>query len=113
MDVAGVVYLPHFAKDPADKEAKIKKLFEETLPKYLDEIEKVCGESKFLVGDTLTIADFFVAGLYTNYLHNEHITFAKDEFAAILAKYPKFQAYGERYAEENKDYLSKRGNFAI
>ena len=35
-------------------------------------------------GDNLTIADFAVGGLYTNYCNNPAMSFAKDKWAALL-----------------------------
>ena len=70
-------------------------------------------ESDFLVGDKLTIADFWIGGLYTNYLANDLNTYAKDEFANLLSKHPVFEAYGKRYAEANKAFLESRAQYPI
>ena len=92
---------PFFAR-PAAHEAMFKEIFETAIPKFLDKIDQRCSEGEFLVGNTLTIADFYIGGLYTNYLANPNGTFAMDKRAAILEKYPNFKAYGERYAEATK-----------
>ena len=42
-------------------------------------IEKYCaGQGKFMFGDQLTIADFWVGGLYVNNFINPHCAFGKD-----------------------------------
>ena len=107
MDVI-TVYKPHFMKDGPEKDALIKKGFEETIPKWLAEMEIVASEGKFLVGDSLTIADFFIGSFYTDFVLNEHMTFGRDQWVTCLDNYPNFKAYCERYAAENKDYLEKR-----
>ena len=53
---------------------------------------------KFLFGDRLTIADFWIGGLYVNWAKNPNIGFGKDEWAWFLKTYPKFNSYGERFA---------------
>jgi glutathionyl-hydroquinone reductase len=47
------------------------KVFDKVLPKFLDEIEPICGNHTFLFGETLTTADFRVGGLYTDYINNK------------------------------------------
>ena len=92
-DVLGTIYKPAFMKEQADIDAAINKQVEDILPKFLDEINDICKDG-WLVGDKITIADFFIGGLYTNYLANEHIKFGKEAWASILEKYPNFKAYG-------------------
>ena len=111
-DVGTTIYKPQFMKEQADKDAAIKTLAEETIPKFLDEINEKCKDG-WLVGDKISLADFFVGGLYTNYLANEHITYGKDEWKSLLDKYPNFKGYGERYAAENAAWLASRGKHAI
>ena len=107
-DVGGVIYKPHFAK-PEEKDALIAEIFDKLLPKFLDLVEPICNEGhKFLVGDTLTCADFWIGGLYVNYINNSAITFGQDKFATCLDNYPGFKAYSERFVAEMADYLSKR-----
>ena len=111
-DIGTTIYKPQFMKDEAEKAEAVKKQVEELLPRFLDEIGDRL-ESGWLVGDKITIADFFIGGLYTNYLANDAITFGKESWPTILEKYPKFKAYGERYAAENADYLGSRPAYPI
>lgn len=80
---------------------------------FLTEIDGNLTKSKFLCGDNLTIADFTIGALYTNYVANPHTTFAKDRFAKVLQDFPNFKAYGERFAEANKEYLASRAECGI
>ena len=112
-DCIDKVYKPHFIKDEIKQEEALKELFEQVLPKFLDFITPICTKGAFLCGDKLTVADFWIGGLYTNYLANESISFAKDRFAETLAKYPDFEAYGKRYCEAVKTYLDARPAYPI
>ena len=106
-DVLGKFYGPFFAAEDK-KEAMITEIFEKTLPAFLENISKYIKADGFLVGDKLTIADFWVGGLYTNFMNHAAIGFAADKWAACKEKYPLFAAYGERFALENEAYLSSR-----
>ena len=55
-------YWPIFFGPPENKEAGLKALFETHIPKFLNFIDKRCANGAFLIGDKLTIADFFVGG---------------------------------------------------
>ena len=77
-DVIGTVYKPFFTEDEAVKATQIADIFGTIVPKFLDGIEERCGAGEFLVGNTLTIADFYVAGLYTNFCTNPDVPFAKE-----------------------------------
>ena len=76
-------------------------------------IKPHCEKGEFLVGDKLTIADFALGGIYTNYLANEHISFAKDRFAEFLSKHPYFEEYGKRYTAAVSDYLDSRPAYQV
>ena len=59
-------------------------------------LEERCAAGEFLVGKSLTCADFYVGGLYTNHFANPEI-YEKEKWDELLTKYPNFKAYGERY----------------
>lgn len=103
MDIFGSLYGPIFAgSDP-------KVTLEDKVPKFLDRIEPLLSNGGWLVGDKISIADFWIGGLYTNYAANPAVGYGKDgEWAALLAKYPAFEAYGKRFAEANKEWIAKR-----
>ena len=108
----GVIYKPFFAK-PEDREAMYPNIFEKALPKLLGVVEPLCEKGQFLVGDKLTVADFWIGGLYTNFINNKSIGFAADKFAAALDNFPHFKAYGERFSEAVKGRLESRDAYAI
>jgi len=66
-----------------------------------------------LCGDDLSIADFWIGGLYTNYINNPHVGFAKESWKATLDQYPNFKAYGERFEQEMASYLKERDPMPI
>ena len=88
-------------KKVTEFEEHIKKFFDETLPKFLREVEPVCAEHKFIVADTITIADFRLGGLYTNYIMNDAMQYGRDQYGNCLDNFPNFKAYGERFTKEN------------
>ena len=63
-------------------------------------------ENEFLIDDKLTIADFYIGGLYTNFMKNSKL--AKVDWANVKIDFPGFVAYGERFAMANARYLKKR-----
>ena len=108
-DVLAKAPAPFLLQDGPEKDEKIKEIFENILPKFLKVVEDICGKgTKFLVGDELTVADFWVGGLYTNFVLNNEIPFAKDQWASCVDSYPNFKAYGERFVAANAKYLESR-----
>lgn len=103
-DLLGKVYKPYFVSDEAKREKMYPEIFEKALPRFLENIEPLCEGNTWLVGDKLSIADFWIGGLYTNMLANDNVGFAKEKFTEVLAKYPTFAAYGERYVAATQDY---------
>ena len=102
---------PCYTKDEAAKPALVAEIFEKLLPNFLKQVEPICARGEFLVGDSLTIADFWIGGLYTNFCTNEAVGCAKEQWATALDEFPNFKAYGERFAEANKTYLAARPQY--
>ena len=68
----------YFARED-QKDFKSKILFEEILPPYLQMLDDLCSKgNKYLLSNELTAADFFVGGLYTNYMANPNVGFGKE-----------------------------------
>lgn len=112
-DVIIKVYKPHF-RPVAQHPEMFEDIFGKVLPKFLSVMETVCDkEDKFLVGNNLTVVDFFIGGLYTNYINNKNVSFAPDLWAKSVENYPKFKAYGERFAEAVKGRLDSRGQYPV
>lgn len=112
-DLLSKVYKPYFVKDEAKREQMYPDIFEKALPKFLNNIEPIVERNKWLVGDKMTVADFWIGGLYTNMLANDKVGFARDKFAEVLAKYPAFTAYGERFVAATQDYQDKRQSYPV
>ena len=71
-------------------------------------VEPLCAKGEWLTGPDLTIADFWIGALYTNYINNPNITFAQEKWPTCLDNFPQFKAYGERFSEAMKTRLEKR-----
>ena len=65
-------------------------------------------DTGFLLGDMLTIADFWIGGLYTNFMNHATIGYCDYEWSVSKLKYPAFVKYGERYLEANKEWYTTR-----
>ena len=101
--------MPQFKPEGPERDELMKDIFENILPNFLKEAEKVLEHGKkFLVGDSLNTCDFWIGCLYTNYLNNQDIGFGKEQFAKVRDDFPKFKAYGERFAAENEKWLKER-----
>lgn len=109
-DVAPQYVGPGMGND-ADARANV---FTNVLPNYLKTLDADCAKGAFICGNELTIADFCVGTLYTNYFANP-LTYDGDKWQAVLAKFPNFKAYGERFARESEKYLNspQRGEYAV
>ena len=83
------------------------KAFNQVLPKELAKVEAALGNKKFLIGETLTIADFYWGNFYASWLTNP-LAYEPDRRADILKKFPKYTAYGNRFIAEIGDSLKTR-----
>merc|ERR1712086_305099 len=114
--ILSLIYKPHFAKEE-DREEMCKNIFEKTLPNFMKQMEEHLtnneSEGKWLCGDKLSIADFHVGGLYTNFLTNDSISFETEKWLTFCNDYPKFKEYGQRFAAENQARLDKRGKYPV
>ena len=80
------------------------------LKKYLVMIEKQLetqATEKFIVGSSMTIADFAIAALVFNILKNNAGPFGA-ACSPMLLEYPHFGAYSKRLESELKNHLSTR-----
>ena len=106
------LHFPFFLKDEA-KEAPLAELMT-ALPEFLAKLETNLGTgTKFLYGDELTVADFFIGSFYTDTFANKSLGLVPEFYAACLEKAPLFAAYGERFVEANKEYLDTRKQYPI
>lgn len=101
---------------PEKQKEAILDVVNNILPPFMDRVEKLCSKgNKYLFGNELCTADFFVGGhLYVNVMANPILgqgmaPDAKEAYAGLAEKYPNFKAYGERLTEANAKYLNTRG----
>ena len=103
-DVLPKLYTPVFAQGDDAKAAAIETCFK-TLEPFLVHIESVLKDSGYLVGENLNTCDFWIGGLYTNLFKNQ-LRFTPEKWDALLAKFPKYAAYGERFSAANASWIS-------
>jgi len=118
MDRYEGIILPAYGtfKDEAEQKEKQVKAIEEEFPKLMTNLDEWLKEDKFLLGDKLSVCDFFVGSFYLAMCVNPKGRYGVEDgkWAKILKKYPKFKAYGERFRAENKEYVeSKRGEYTF
>ena len=101
---------PVFQKDAAKEEA-VKELFDVAIPDFMKKIDPYLNDDGWLSPDSdkLSMADFWVGGLYVNFFTNKKTTYGQGLWEKALEDYPKFSAYGKRFAEAKKEHLDKRG----
>ena len=85
-------------------------MFEVYLPQFLGHYDQYFAEKKtdFLFGDKPVTADFLIGGIYVNYITNPNVGYGKEQYAAAIANYPNYKAYGDRYAALLGSYLTSR-----
>ena len=87
----------------------MKEIVETHLPKLMALLEPYLdGPGTWLVGDKMTVADFYLGGVYTNYMNSASLGYCADDWANTKKSYPKFCAYGEKYAAEVAKHLANR-----
>ena len=55
-----------------------KKIFGKIIPNFLKTIDGRCADGQWMIGESMTTADFWIGGVYTNYCNNPNISFAKE-----------------------------------
>ena len=82
----------------AEQEQLINEFFDKILPKFTAVVEPIAAKGEWIAGPTLTMADFWIGGLYTNFINNPNITIAQDNWVGLKDTYSRFKAYGEKFA---------------
>ena len=83
------------------------KIFEKTLPIFLKQLEDHLEASNgpYICGNKLTIADFLIGGLWSNYINNDAISFEKEKWQIVDKDYPKCAQYGANFMIENQKWI--------
>ena len=100
----------HFEADEAKREAAKISFLTDVLPKWLLAIEKRLKNNvtpNYIVGESMTIADFTLATASFNVLFNEGNPYFKD-FAPILSHHETFKAYANNLKHELSEHLANR-----
>ena len=95
---------------PEDKEAKMKVVFEEAFPKLMKNLDSFIPEAGWITGDKMCVADFQLGNLYGSLMTNPKGRYGIEDgkWKEALEQYPKFNAYGQRFNAEFKDWIEKR-----
>lgn len=102
-DFVQTVQKTQLAKTDEEKETNMAVVFDKSLPKFLGVLEPMAAKGEWICGSKLTIADFWIGGIYTNTITNPDI-WGKEKWATCLNDFPSFKAYGERF----KTAMNKR-----
>lgn len=90
-------------------------LFNTSLPKFLKVVEGELAKhsNNWVCGDKLTVADFWIGGLYVNVFTNPNRpqNWGSEEFAKLMNDFPNYKAYGEKFAAEIKPRLDTRAAY--
>ncbi len=100
---------------PADKPSAILSVRDGIARNFLAMCEKQLernSANKFLVGESLTIADFSVASFTFNVLKNEQGGFFLAA-APLLLEFPNFHAYVKRLESELSKHLTTRPKYPM
>lgn len=102
-----------FAEKNDDQIAKFQKLLDDVIvPWMLMVAESLSNDKKYLTGDTITIHDMYVAGLFTNFICNKNAKNADQLAVAYKALPERLKKYVADFTEEMKPYLDTRPNKA-
>ncbi len=108
-DVLNAFYKAAFG-DEASKPELFKVFFGTTVPAWLNILAKRLASNsskKFIVGDSITIADFALAAwAYTIYIND--LSQAKDSVRPLVEAHPELDAYFKGLGEIFQEYLSTR-----
>jgi glutathione S-transferase len=75
----------------------------------MNDIAMRAESKKFIVGDKLSIADFYVLSFVTSYLFNPKFLIAKEiEGVYDKKKFTHFEKYFQNMRKEMKEYLDNR-----
>ena len=101
----------HLGKD----DAKIKEVIEGIASTFIAKLEPMLAKMKFIMGDKLTVIDFWVGSMYCDRCANPNQENAKTQacWDNLLKKYPNFKRWGEDFKKENADWLMKRPKYPI
>ena len=62
--------------------------FTNIVHKLLGFLEPFAAKGCFMVGQKLCAADFWIGGMYVNWMDNENVGFGKSHWAACKTKFP-------------------------
>ena len=108
LDVLTECQKVHFMKEgSAERQTQIEKVFNIIVPVFLGKLQPYLSRRKFLMGDRIYLCDFWIGMLYVNFFKKRGI-YEQQRWDALLQRYPDFEAYGELFSKENKQFLASR-----
>ena len=109
-DLLNSFYKAAFAPTEEEKKTLMETFYEGAFTKWVSIIDKKVADNSsqsFIVGDSLTIADFGLASVAYGTFYNEANP-NKEVQAAIVAKFPTAEKYFKGLGETLKEYLATR-----
>tara|TARA_B110000285_G_C15036755_1_gene569706 strand:- start:134 stop:445 length:312 start_codon:yes stop_codon:yes gene_type:complete len=91
----------------ANDNALVKKCIQEGYPVFLDKIEAGLGKMKFMAGDKLSVADFWVGAWWCDWVTNNNNPH-KALWEPVIAKYPNVCRWGKDFIKANNVWLATR-----
>ena len=77
---------------PEGLDSVTKNSFEVVIPAFLQRLNPLFeSPGKFMFGDNLSYADFWIGGMYVNNFTNPNIIWGKGEWEKLLDKFPNFK----------------------
>ena len=95
-EVIGKIKDPGLVQDPEVRKEKLNLALNDkdgALFLYLTEVEKLVSGNGFICGNDLCLADFVVAGIYSDMICNPTV-YERECWEAFGKKFPTFCAYG-------------------
>ena len=95
------------AKDEEEKKQKCEKVINENWTKFFNKLEEGLGKSTWIIGEKLTVADFWVGSFYCDQISNEKSTYYT-QYQQMVKQFPNLVRFGEAFKKENSVWLSIR-----
>ena len=93
-----------------EKKTLYDKIHTETLPTCLKAVAEHFREGKWMIGDgsKIYMCDFFWGRVYTDVMANPRSFIEQAHRQNILKACPGFKSFGEKFMQENQNWLKKR-----
>ena len=93
-----------------DKKKAYTAIHTEIMPACLKKVEQHFRDGKWMIGDgsKIYMCDFFWGRVYTDVMANPRSFMEQAHRQNILKACPGFKSFGEKFMQENQNWLKKR-----